>query len=119
MYLVQDSHSFWNWIYFVILVVVCACLSLGLGNGQLHCKCEQVIQIGIRKRRPVSELVPAASRALFLKNSYDRISVSMCEAVWMLREYNWFFVVILMSCIVWYYLHFKQLSMLQKVALVI
>ena len=22
MYFVQDSHSFWNWIYFVVLIVV-------------------------------------------------------------------------------------------------
>ncbi len=23
MYYIQDSHSFWNWIYFVFLIVVC------------------------------------------------------------------------------------------------
>ena len=41
MYFVQDSHSFWNWIYFVVLVVVSlvlSALSWYLRSYQYHFK---------------------------------------------------------------------------------
>lgn len=36
MYLVQDSHSSWNWIYFIILVVVSrvACQTILVGSDK-------------------------------------------------------------------------------------
>ena len=41
MYFVQDSHSFWNWIYFVVLIVVSlvlSALSWYLRSYQYHFK---------------------------------------------------------------------------------